>query len=264
MTNCRVDYDLKSYDQLFTPSMAAAAPAFRQMLAEDLSDRIARQLQEQLRLIPGAQSGFIQAQLPEIIRNCIQEALNSLPPQLLGREETAPVRETQVDTPASLTSPADSDNTAQIGSQFASMERTQEIYRTHGESIPEVTFPQNAHNPVPFQDQLGAIFSDAYFPNPLVESADGSMAAGNRQSFPTTAAAFTTIGIPSAMLSGTPVASPTLPAMSFDEFDFAESGLATFRGTLANMDNSTFLFTQEEKPSPKGNVAGQQSNQYTY
>lgn len=84
LTNHRLDYDLKSYEELLTPTIAAA---FRQLLDEDLPNRIASQLEERLGLIPGAQSNFVQAQLPDIIRNCIQEALDSVPPQLLARDE---------------------------------------------------------------------------------------------------------------------------------------------------------------------------------
>ncbi|OIW23839.1 hypothetical protein CONLIGDRAFT_111396 [Coniochaeta ligniaria NRRL 30616] len=253
-------YDLKSYEELLTPTIAAA---FRQLLDEDLPNRIARQLEERLRLVPGAQSNFVQAQLPDIIRNCIQEALDSVPPQLLARDEPTPSPETQVDPPASLANAPDSHNTAQIGSQFASMEPAQEIYRTHGESMPEVTLPDNVHAWVPSQDHLGAIFSETYFPNPLAESPDGLMGTNNRQSFPV-ATAFTTIGFPSAMLAGTPVISPTLPEMSFDGLDFTDSGYDTFRGTLASMHNTSFLFTQDEKSSPNGNAAGHQYDQYTY
>lgn len=259
MTNRRPDYELKNYEEHLTPTVAAA---FRQLLDEDLPIRIARQLEERLRLIPGAQSNFVGVQLPDVIRDCIQEALDSVPPQILAREEPTLHPEAQVPT-ANLADTPDSHNTAQIGSQFASVEPAQDIYRTHGESVPEVTLPDNSQPWVPSHDHLNAIFNETYFPNPLVESADGFHGASIRQSYPA-ATAFTTIGFPSAMLSGTPVVSPALPEMSFDGFDFTDSGIATFRGNLASMHNTTFLFTQDETSSSNGNVGGHQPSQNTY
>jgi hypothetical protein len=258
-----LDYDFKSYENLLSPNMAAA---FRQLLDEDLPTRIARQLEDRLRLIPGAQSNFVQAQLPDMIRTCIQEALSNVPPQLLAGDEPTPLRESQLDPPAGTAKGPDSHGTAQIGSQFASIAPPQETPVPSEQDLPEVTLPSHSQLWVPIPDQLdlGAIFGEDYFPNPLAETADGLRESNNSQSFPT-ATAFTTIGFPSAMLAGTPVPSPSLlPDLSFDRFDFAGAGTLSFHGALGNMPNSAFLFTQEDKPSSNGNVAGHQLDQYTY
>ena len=232
---------------------------------------MARQLEERLHLVPGAQSNFVQAQLPDIIRSCLQEALDHVPAQLLVRDDATSSAGSGTDPAASVVNSPDSHNTAQIGAQFTSIAQEQELLPKHEESTPDVTLPDYPQPWAPthdHDDSLASIFSEGYLPNPLAEiGADSFLGQNNRPSFHAPNA-FTTIGFPSAMISGTPMMSPSLPEMALDGFGFGDAGGVAFRGTLASMANTTFLYTQEEKASnvDVGDEGHQHhtSHQYTY
>jgi hypothetical protein len=105
------DYDLKKCEEGFNPA------AVRQFLQEDVPVRVTRQLEER-RLNPGNQS--VQEQLPSIIRDCVGQAWDNLPPRLFAPQDQpspvpAPQQPSMTDAPASQ-------NTAQIGAQFAVVE----------------------------------------------------------------------------------------------------------------------------------------------
>lgn len=264
-THKRTDYDLdfKSCEELL--QNPATAAAFRRFLVDDVPTRVERQLEERRRLIPGAESDFIQAQLGDIIRSSIHAALDHVPSQLLVRDESTSLPDTQLEPRPSMGNAPDSHNTALIGAQFASAEPTQEpeTSDTQEETIPEVTLPDNPEPWVQSQD-FGALFNDNnYFPDPLSNSADGIMGTANRQFF-LPATAFTAIGYPSAMIAGTPTMSPALPVISFEGFNFADAGAVENDGNLTNMANTSFLFTHDDMSARNGSGAGHQSNQYMY
>ena len=270
------DCDLKSHEGL--PNVDAFLT--RLLDGGDLHTRIARQLEERLRLIPGAQSNFAQVQLPDIIRSCIREELRNLQQQLLAGQESSFTSGTQVEPPAGGVDGPDSHGTAQAGSQFSSIPLPPEAPMPQEQRIPDVVLLDNNPDPwLPPQGHahLDAIFRETHFPDPLAEGVDdftettdsnSNNSNNHSRHLVPTAAAFSATGWPSAMLAGPPMLSPGLLSepLSFDGFQFAETGPASLHGTLANMPNSTFLFTQEDKSGnpAAGDATGHQMDQYRY
>lgn len=127
------DYDLKECEEGFNPA------AVRQFLQDDVPARVTRQLEER-RLDLGIQS--VQEQLPGIIRDCVGQACDNLPRHLFApREQPSPVpaSEPEPQQPSMTDAPA-SQNTAQIGAQFAVVEPqpTRDLATAQDQTVAEV------------------------------------------------------------------------------------------------------------------------------
>lgn len=125
------------------------------------------------------------------------------------------------------------------------MRQPAEPPRAHAHTIPQVAWPTNT-DPWVTPPQVAPNSESLTQHTPLPERNDATTPPSA-----TFTPAFTTTGLPSAMLSEASMLSPPFgpPENWSDEFDFDSRGVVQFHGGLTNMPNVVFSYTLEDPPA---------------